>query len=97
LPVGTVATQLQLPRGRDADGHMAYVYKGPCQHVWVRLYEYRITGDCAWLPEHHSYVGKLGTRVQMRAEAYLDLLSFRIYLHGRIERKYQVPGQNRWL
>lgn len=97
LPRHQVAERLQLPGARDAHGRWGYFYKGPWRHVWVELRDYPIADDRAWLPEMHEYAGKMGTRVQMEAETYLDLLSFKLYLHQRIDRKYQVPGQNPWL
>lgn len=97
LPRHEVAERLELEPGCDDRGRPAWFYRRFGRCVRVELYDYRIRGDRAWLPQQHAYVGCLGTRLQAQAEAYLDLLAFRLHLHRRIERKYQVPGDNRWL
>ena len=51
-----------------------------------------VRDEHAWLPQMHAYVGKPGTRIQMEAENYVDLLAFRLYLRQKIDRQYEVPG-----
>ena len=97
LPRHEIARRLQLPWACNAQGRRGHLYKGPWRHVWVELHDYPVADDRAWLPEMHEFVGRMGTRVQMEAEAYVDLLSFKLFLRQRIERKYQVPGENPWL
>ncbi len=97
LPHERIAQLLDLQQELDLNGRPALCFKGPWRHVWVELHDYPITADRAWLPAVHDYVGKMGTRLQMQAETHLDLLAFRLYLRNHIERKYLVPGENRWL
>ncbi len=97
LPKAEVAARLGLEPGLDARGRPVWLYRRLGRCVWVELHDYRIPADRAWLPEQHAHVGGLGTRLQAQAEAFLDLLAFRLHLLKSIERKYQVPGDNRWL
>lgn len=97
LPRHEVAARLNLEPDLDARGRPVWLYRWHGRCVWVELYDYRVRGDRAWLPAQHTYVGGVGTRLQAQAEAYLELIAFRLYLHKCVERKYQMPGDNRWL
>ncbi len=91
LPLKDIREKLELDEGRDVRRGCVRAYSGYWHRVLVELYDYPIGSDRAWLPHQHEYAGKMGTRVLAQAERYTDLLQFKLYLRGKID-KYRVPG-----
>ncbi len=92
LPTSEVHCRLEHPKKCPAKGNGALHFVGPWRHVRVKLHSFMVRDEHAWLPQMHAYVGKPGTRIQMEAENYVDLLAFRLYLRQKIDRQYEVPG-----